>query len=216
MSLYAILEKIRAAGDNQVGEIEAQARIQVFQILADARGKAEEARRAAFLEASAPVAKERASILHHARLESLKTVGEVREALVDTALERIRGYLAGLRTDQSYSQIFTCLVLEALDEIRASVGNAGSIFLDVDPRDQLLVEKIILNLHLDLEIGTGLSCWGGLVAKSGDGRVVVTNTLEARLERALPYLRRYLAAMFESEHYEQCPTTTMATRVFGR
>jgi vacuolar-type H+-ATPase subunit E/Vma4 len=44
-----------------------------------------------------------------------------------------------------------------------------------------------------------MDCWGGVVAKSEDGCIVIINTLEARLERATPYLRRYLAALFESE-----------------
>jgi len=47
-----------------------------------------------------------------------------------------------------------------------------------------------------------LDCWGGLVAKSEDGRIVVINTLEERLERATPFLRRYLAAFFENEQLE--------------
>jgi vacuolar-type H+-ATPase subunit E/Vma4 len=44
-----------------------------------------------------------------------------------------------------------------------------------------------------------LNTWGGLIAASADGRVVVINTLEARLEQALPFLRRHLAAYFEEE-----------------
>jgi vacuolar-type H+-ATPase subunit E/Vma4 len=52
---------------------------------------------------------------------------------------------------------------------------------------------------LELPVSCELNCWGGLTAKSEDGRVVVINTLESRLERATAFLRRHLAALFEEE-----------------
>jgi vacuolar-type H+-ATPase subunit E/Vma4 len=44
-----------------------------------------------------------------------------------------------------------------------------------------------------------LECNGGLIAGSIDGQIVVINTVETRLERAIPSLRRNLAALFEEE-----------------
>jgi vacuolar-type H+-ATPase subunit E/Vma4 len=35
------------------------------------------------------------------------------------------------------------------------------------------------------------------VVTSGDGRIVVNNTLEARLERAIPFLRQELVVFIE-------------------
>jgi vacuolar-type H+-ATPase subunit E/Vma4 len=66
----------------------------------------------------------------------------------------------------------------------------------------------LTDLGLTLPINYNLDCWGGLIAQSEDGRVVVINTLETRLERAIPYLRRYLAALYEEEHFE--PETDQA------
>jgi vacuolar-type H+-ATPase subunit E/Vma4 len=88
---------------------------------------------------------------------------------------------------------------EALEEVKASLDSSGPIHLEVDPRDQVLMAGFILNLDLALTVSYDLECWGGLVAKSEDGRVVLINTLESRLERAAPYLRHVLAALFEAE-----------------
>jgi vacuolar-type H+-ATPase subunit E/Vma4 len=52
-------------------------------------------------------------------------------------------------------------------------------------------------LDLDLQVVSSLQGWGGVVVTSGDGRIVVNNTLESRLERATPFLRQDLMAFIE-------------------
>jgi vacuolar-type H+-ATPase subunit E/Vma4 len=69
--------------------------------------------------------------------------------------------------------------------------------LEVDPRDEPLLGCILSDLGLEVVVTANLTCWGGVVARSGGSRIVATNTLEARLERAAPFLRRDLAAFFD-------------------
>ncbi len=140
---------------------------------------------------------ERARILHHARLEALRIVGDVRETLVDTALDQTRGRLASIRLDTCYPAVLRRLTEEAFNELGVSIEEIGKTRLEADLRDRTLAERILFDLGLDLTVSCELDCWGGLIVRSEDGRVVIVNTLEARLERAAPYLRRYLAALFE-------------------
>jgi V/A-type H+/Na+-transporting ATPase subunit E len=198
MGLQAILEKIRAVGDAQVQTIEQSAQIQVNGILAQARLEARQIEEDACSEASAPAGGERARILHRARLEALRVVGDVREELVSTAITRARERLASIRADRSYSEVLRMLTEEALTELNS--GEAGKAQLLADPHDRALLEIILDDLKLDLPVDYGLNCWGGLIAKSKDGRVVVFNTFESRLEHAAAFLRRHLAAFFEREH----------------
>jgi V/A-type H+-transporting ATPase subunit E len=199
VSLLAILNAIRASGEAQVQDIEENTYHKVHKIQVNARLNAEQITEEAYTETVAPAFRERARILHHARLESLQIAGNKREDLVDTALDQIQGHLAGMRTDIVYPEVLRKLVRETLDELSGSLEAIGRARLEADPRDQELLENILSNMELNLDINCNLDCWGGLIAKSQDGRVVVINTLEARLERATPYLRRYLAALFESE-----------------
>jgi vacuolar-type H+-ATPase subunit E/Vma4 len=74
--------------------------------------------------------------------------------------------------------------------------------LEADPRDRQLLDTLLSRMGLCLPISYTLNCWGGLIAASEDGRVVVINTVEARLERATPYLRGYLATLFECDRSE--------------
>lgn len=193
MSLEAILEAIEAAGEAEVARLRAEMASRVREILAEAErlasARREEARQAALL----PAAGERARQLHRAKLEALRMVGEVRERLIEMALAETRRRLVNLRPDPTYLLILRRLTEEAI----AAISEEGpAIVLEADPRDEALLRRILRDLGLDVPLSLSLECWGGVVARSEDGRVVAMNTLEARLERAIPFLRRELAALF--------------------
>jgi V/A-type H+-transporting ATPase subunit E len=202
MSLLAILDAIRASGQAQVREIEERALRQIHEMRANARLQAERIEEETSSAVVAPAIRERARILHRARLEALQITGNKCEGLVDAALDQTRGHLEGLRTDAAYPAVLHRLTQETLDELERSLEELGTAQLEVDPRDRELMESTLSSIGLHLRVSYSLNCWGGLIAKSQDERVVVINTLEARLERATPYLRRYLAGLFESEHQE--------------
>jgi vacuolar-type H+-ATPase subunit E/Vma4 len=199
MGLLAILDAVRASGEAQVRELEESALRQIREIRAGARLDAERVAEEARLATVAPAIRERARILHRARLEALQIIGNKREALVDAALDQTRGHLEGLRTDAAYPAVLQRLTEEALGELERSLEELGSAQVEADPRDRELMERILSGTGFKLEVSYSLTCWGGLIAKSRDGRVVVINTLEARLERATPFLRRQLAGLFEGE-----------------
>lgn len=216
MSLQAILDAIYASGEDQVREIEARVQTQVGEILAQAQTDGQRLREVARAEAAAPVSGERARILHQARLEALQIVGDAREALVDAALSQTKEHLTGMRSDAAYPATLRRLTKEALTEL-GPPEEAGGARLEADPRDRELLEGILQDLGLELAVHYDLHCWGGLTAKSVDGRVVVINTLATRLERATPYLRRYLCAVFDEVAEDQaCLAMTMAMHACER
>lgn len=205
MSLQAILDRIQADGEAQVQEIELETRAQVGEILAAARMEAHQIEADARAAATAPASRERARILHHARLEALQVVGNVREDLVDSTLAQTRQRLAAIRSTAYYMEVLEKLTREALAEL-TTPGRKSKVWLLADPRDEKLLEPILAELDLDLLVSYELNSWGGLVAKSEDGRVVAINTLETRLERAASFLRGYLAALFEEGENQLSPS----------
>ena len=198
MSLQAILGKIHAAGEVQVQEIERETQAQVGEVLARARMEAHQIEEDVRAASSAPAARERARIIHHARLEALRRVGNVREELVDAALTQTRERLAAIRSNSSYADVLRQLTREALTELTAP-GREEKALLVADPRDRTILEGILSGMDLNLQVSYDLKCWGGLITKSEDSRVVAINTLETRLECATTFLRGYLAALFEEE-----------------
>jgi V/A-type H+/Na+-transporting ATPase subunit E len=155
------------------------------------------------------VAGEHARRLHQAKLEALQIIGQARNRLVEEALAETRRRLIARRAGPNYPLVLRLLVVEAIralglhlspvDNYTNGKGDSdqGPPVLEADPRDEALLRRILNDLSLNWPITPSLDCWGGVVARSGDGRVVVMNTLEARLERAVPFLRRDLAALFE-------------------
>ena len=199
MSLHHILEAIEVEGDTQVYEIEAQTFTQCSEIIAEAHLVSEKIKAEVRAKEIAPAYKERARIIQKARLKALQIIGDAREELVDTALGQVHEQLASIRTDNAYPIILRKLLQESLTELSNSLSNNDIIKLEADARDRGVLKNILTDLKLDFSVRYTLDCWGGVVAKSEDDCIVVINTLETRLERATPYLRCYLAALFESE-----------------
>ena len=199
MSLDAILEEIRSVGRQQVEQIAIEAHRQAEQILEKAASEAVTIKKYAKEAAMLRAARERARIIRRARLEHLQIVGKVRENLVETALNQAKGRLSGIRSKKSYRHILRQFIQEALSELTVSLEDIQKASLQADLADQALVEEILQDLGLELEVTYQEQGSGGVTAKSDDGRLVVINTLESRLERATPYLRRYLAAYFEDK-----------------
>jgi vacuolar-type H+-ATPase subunit E/Vma4 len=189
MALPVILNEICAAGDVQIQEIEKDTQAQVDEIIACAQAQAQQIKEQARASASAPATTESARILYAARLEALKTVGKVREELVDAAFVRACEWFTSIHTNKRYPSILHRLVDEALRGL--AVDEKARIF--ANPRDQAILET----LKLDQPISYTLDCWGGLIVKSDDSRIVVINTFEARLERATALLRNRLTTFFE-------------------
>jgi V/A-type H+/Na+-transporting ATPase subunit E len=197
MSLEVILASIESSGEAEIERLRTAAESRVQQILEAAERKAVIVREQARRTALWPAAAERARRLHQAKLEALRTVGEIRNQLVETSLIETRRRLADLRADPDYPLILRRLIAEAIDALGDTELHGGRVVLEIDPHDESHVYPILNDLGINLQVVASLQGWGGVVVTSGDGRVVVNNTLESRLERATPLLRQDLAAFLE-------------------
>ncbi|NPV68882.1 MAG: hypothetical protein HPY64_17270 [Anaerolineae bacterium] len=199
MSLDAILGAIAGAGQARVRAVEQRAQAETEQLLAAAREEAarlfEEARRSAAEAATG----EQARLLHRARLEASRIIGEAEQAIVAQALEEARSRLAQAREEPDYPDLLRALVDEALAALHGSLLPGEQATLQADPRDRNLLEQIIREGGYDVTLAWVLEGWGGVRAVSPEERVVVDNTLEARLLRATPWLQRALPALLEAE-----------------
>ncbi len=202
MSLQAILDAIREAGDKQVCEIETGARDRVQDMLCKAQAESDRLREEARLAAAAPATEQCLRLMQQAQAEARRAVSGEHEALIDTVLERSREALASIRADPVYPSVLRHLTVEALTDLRQPLGPGEEISLEADPLDRSVLESLLPEIAPNLEVSYTLSCCGGVVASSGDGHILAINTLEARLERSTPYLRRYLFRLLVDEPAE--------------
>lgn len=204
MSLEVILKSIETSGEVELAQLQQETETRMQQILAEAEQKAALRHEMTRQTVVTPVAGERARRLHQARLEALQIVAAARDQLVTSALEQTRHCLMELRREPIYTYVLQGLIEEAVRGLGDEELNSATVipaippWLEIDARDEALVRGILLDLDLDLAIKPRLNSWGGVSVHSGDGRIIVTNTLESRLERAMPYLRQELATYFET------------------
>jgi len=111
-----------------------------------------------------------------ARLQALRESRRRREDVFQQAQEEVRQAIRAARDEENYPALFKALMAEA----RAALPNAA--LARVDPRDA----------DLDPSAEACLDTWGGVELEAADGRIV-RNTLEERLRRAEPELRRLAA-----------------------
>jgi vacuolar-type H+-ATPase subunit E/Vma4 len=202
MGLQAILEAIRASGRARLQEIETRTEAETEQIMTQAEAEAQRIREESRRDTICGATGERARILHQARLESIQVVGNMQQTLVDMALDQVRERLAQWRSMPIYPALLRSLIEEALATLEGSLIEQEQTRLHGDPRDRPLLEDILRDTGPNLHVSYPLNSWGGTVVTSSDGRVVVDNTLEVRLQRAEPYLRRHLPILLEQEPLE--------------
>ncbi len=186
MPLAEILKAIDAAGDAAEARIAAEAAANVAAIHADAERECAAIRERHHREMLLPLQHERARRLNRARIAAARAESRAQEELFAEALAGAQGQLAHLRGEAGYESVLAALVREALDQIGRDAVLRG------DPRDEAPLRRLAPDTPIVLDLTT----WGGVEARSPDGRIAVINTLEARLAQAQPILRAETMPLF--------------------
>lgn len=122
-----------------------------------------------------------------ARNKRLVAVEESIGRVFDEAVLRIRS----AERDDAYAGLLGSLFDEA-----AGVLGTSEITVYANGRDRALVERM-LPKHPGSQLSAEqIDCMGGLRAVSRDGTMSFDNTLDARLERLKPLIRKEIAASF--------------------
>lgn len=203
MTYQALLEAIEAAGQDALAELERETAGQIEAVLAEAAETAGIRRKAAYEDALRPAGAERARRLHEARMEALKITAAARDELAERLRVQVEAQLGTLRDQPQYPAIFRRLVEEAVTMLgeqemaTCENGPAGPPRLEVDGRDEALALELLQELPrkvgIEMIVAPEITTWGGAAARSGDGRITVTNTLEARLNQLAPRLGTFIA-----------------------
>jgi V/A-type H+-transporting ATPase subunit E len=118
------------------------------------------------------------------------------ENAVNNAFEEARKKLAASGNKDSYRALMTSIIEESV----LSVGS-GEVIIECNKNDAELVRKILTDLgnrnakvseqHIDV--------LGGIRVKSADGTMTFDNTLDSRIERLKPLIRKNIAQMLRGE-----------------
>ena len=161
-------------------------------IRCDAKTRAAEIKKARLDAAVTAMKAERNRAFYTAKNEMGKELTAAKYRLFDQAFQEAGKALAGARSDGRYPACYQQLTAEALGELDDPAG-----VLHIDPRDGDVCRQALAGLGASREVMPDLRCTGGLDARSRDGKVVVSNTIEARMEKAKDRLKLdVFAALF--------------------
>jgi V/A-type H+-transporting ATPase subunit E len=162
----------------------------VDEIKARAKKQVEAIRQVHIDEANKSITTERNKLFYLTKAENKELLIKVRETAFERAFSEAEVRLKGLRSDPKYPAVFENLLKEAAD----ALGDEAFV-VHVDPRDAALCKKILPLLNLSSEIRTDLVTGGGVVASLPDNSVVISNTVESRMQRAKELKRKEIHAI---------------------
>ncbi|HEX7033794.1 MAG TPA: V-type ATP synthase subunit E family protein [Nitrososphaera sp.] len=131
-----------------------------------------------------------------ARNQELLTI----ENAVNKAFEEARKKLSSSGSKDSYKALMSSIVEESV----MSVGS-GEVVIECNKNDTELVRKIVADLQsrnpkIKAKVSDrSIDVLGGIRVKSADGTMTFDNTLDSRIERLKPLIRKNIAQMLRGE-----------------
>lgn len=183
MPLEHIVRAMEAQAESEIAKIAQAAETESGQLIAEAEAAAQALRARHLARVRRTLNAESAELQNKAKLAALRARADAREQLLIEAFARAERSLAELRESKDYPALFRALAVEAIH------ASGLDRVAQVDPRDLALARAVFAELGVPIEIETQAVPLGGLLVRTEDTRIVVNNTLAARLERARKPLR---------------------------
>jgi vacuolar-type H+-ATPase subunit E/Vma4 len=196
MALEHILAAIEDEATAQITQIERDSLREATAILDRARAQVQAIESEAAGARVAELEADAARLRNRTRVQVATHMMRTREAVFQRVLQEARRQLAAARNDDGYRAVLRALLQEALATVPgdANSATASPTIVRVDPQDEDVTRTLLQEAGLaGVELQPVLETWGGVEVASADERVVVRNTLESRLSRAEPHLRRLVA-----------------------
>ncbi len=121
---------------------------------------------------------------YNVKVETKMNVIRIKDEMLQKAFLEAKGKLASFREQSTYKDAFKKMIQEAIDEL-----DGKEVRLHVDKRDESLCKQILAEMNKNSEIEADLTCAGGLNASTKDEKVIVSNTIESRLDKATELLK---------------------------
>jgi V/A-type H+/Na+-transporting ATPase subunit E len=194
MSIEDILQALDDQCREECQDIFKRAQSDAKQILDRAQVEADVVREVRLNKAKAEAQSETTSLLYTARLKSKNDVIKAKEKVAEKAMAKAEEDLKDLRSRGDYAVILENLINEGLYRV------SGKVLVHVDPADRELADSLLRKMGLDYELLADIETIGGAVISDEEGRVMIINSIEERLNRAREKLRMEVSGiLFEEE-----------------
>ncbi|MCL4554923.1 MAG: V-type ATP synthase subunit E family protein [Actinobacteria bacterium] len=192
MALEDIFRALDEQAEDECAALLEAARVQASSIAADAADEAEAIRNGCLLSAQTSGQEDSARRVNVVRLDAQKRMGSVKEEIVTRVFSSSREKLSEIRRADGYPELFRALLEEAVTDM----SEPPEVL--VDPADEELALKTLADIGAQGSVRAEISTMGGVVVSYADGRIVRRNTIEDRLEKAIPYIKSDVAEILFS------------------
>ncbi len=184
MEYENLMTSMEASADEKIAELTDKAAAAAQKVREEARKKADETVTAHLDSAALAMEAESNRAMYEARAAVKKEAAGVRHEYYSRAFEEAEKRLAAFRQNGGYEGFFRKALAESVEAL-----GEKELVLHIDARDEELCRRSMALLGIDCAVKADLACTGGLNASTMDGKVVVFNTLEARLRSARERLK---------------------------
>ena len=121
------------------------------------------------------------------RNKQLSLIQEHIEKAFENALKKIES----TPRDDNYSKLITTLI----DEATKALG-ATNVIVHTNSKDKEVVKSVLPKFSGAELSSETVDCLGGVIVKSKDGTMTFDNTIDARIDRMKPLIRKEIASSF--------------------
>lgn len=137
----------------------------------------------------------RRQIVGSSRLSARNKELVIIETAVNDAFERAKVKMASSNKMQGYKALITKMLENSISEIASD-----EIIIECNNNDLELVKNVVANFHNNNKVRLRLSdkhinVIGGIRLRSADGSITYDNTLDSRIERLKPLIRKNIVQM---------------------
>ncbi len=190
VALEKTIDKILKKSENELLESLNQSRDDSKKVLSDSLPSLEQEHDRIISEGKKDADKIQRQIIGSSDLaernKQILLVEESVEKVIDKAMEKLR---------ESGQKDYTNLMTQLIDEAITSLGTK-QVVITTNARDSNLVKSILKKFKGATLSSDTIECIGGIFVKSKDGSMNFDNTIDARLERLKPVIRKDVATKF--------------------
>jgi V/A-type H+-transporting ATPase subunit E len=184
MPYEQLIESVEMCAEDKIRAIKEKATSDAGEIKAEAKKKDEMIKKRYLDAVRKTVESERSKSLGKVHEDVRMQLTRAKDDVFQHAFSEAQNILQSVRGQAQYETIFKTLLKEAITELEGE-----EILLHIDKKDENLCKKVLSELKLNCGIVTDITCAGGLNASTKDGKFIIFNTVDSRIERAKVLLK---------------------------
>ena len=187
MSIEQLIESVEVSAGEKITELRQKAGRDAAEITKEAEGKDGIIKKRHLDMVKRAVEMERNKSLAKIKEETRMQFTRAKDDVFKKAFSEAQKILSSARSHADYENNFRKMLHEVLLELEGE-----EIQMHIDKRDETLCKNILSELKLNCDVVTDITCAGGLNANTKDGRFIVFNTIESRIEKVKALLKSEL------------------------